>query len=92
MSAAKMDLVKSWISKAKSDVDSAKILSETKNPHLDTAIFHCQQAAEKAVKGFLAFHDREVEKTHNVESLIIEAAEINHGFLSLKNYGASLTP
>ncbi len=45
-----------WFAKAKRDLDSATKLAEGPEPYLDTAIYHCQQAAEKAVKGFLIYH------------------------------------
>jgi HEPN domain-containing protein len=32
-------------------------------------MFHAQQAAEKAMKAFLAWHDVPVRKTHNLEEL-----------------------
>jgi hypothetical protein len=31
------------------------------------AVFHCQQAAEKALKGFLAWHDVPFRKTHTLK-------------------------
>jgi hypothetical protein len=39
-----------WLAKARSDLRSAAILSTAESPLYDTAIYHCQQAAEKAVK------------------------------------------
>jgi HEPN domain-containing protein len=36
---------------------------------LDEAVFQCQQAAEKALKGFLAWHGRSFRKTHNLEEI-----------------------
>jgi len=35
-------------------------------PFLEDALFHCQQAVEKALKGFLTWHDRPFEKTHDL--------------------------
>jgi HEPN domain-containing protein len=35
----------------------------------DEAVFHCQQAAEKALKGFLAWNGRTFRKTHNLEEI-----------------------
>jgi HEPN domain-containing protein len=32
-------------------------------------MFHCQQAAEKAMKGFLTAHDRLFRKTHDLDEL-----------------------
>jgi len=35
----------------------------------DTACFHCQQACEKYLKGFLALHNRRFPFTHDLERL-----------------------
>ena len=53
MDEAKRDLVRAWLTLAQHDLASARKLSTDPDPYLDTAIYHCQQAAEKAVKGFL---------------------------------------
>ncbi len=34
------------------------------------AAFHCQQAAEKSLKAFLAYNEYHVEKTHDIEFLV----------------------
>jgi hypothetical protein len=34
-------------------------------PLIGDALFHCQQAAEKGMKGFLTMHDRIFQKTHD---------------------------
>jgi HEPN domain-containing protein len=36
---------------------------------LNEAAFHCQQAAEKALKGFLTWHSCTFRKTHNLEEI-----------------------
>lgn len=56
------------------------------------AIYHCQQAAEKAVKGFLAFHDHRLERTHDVERLVGLAAACEPGFTNWVNVASLLTP
>ncbi|MBN1508671.1 MAG: HEPN domain-containing protein [Sedimentisphaerales bacterium] len=71
---AKAQLVRSWLTKAKHDLASACLLATSQPPLLDTAIYHCQQAAEKAVKAYLAFCDREIERVHDVEALVRSAA------------------
>ena len=43
----------------------------------DTACFHCQQAVEKYMKGFLAFHGREFPFTHDLDELAILCDEID---------------
>jgi HEPN domain-containing protein len=41
----------SWLIKAYHDLISAKKLAQDQEPVLDTAIYHTQQCAEKALKG-----------------------------------------
>jgi len=50
MTDAKAQLVRGWLTKAQHDLDSARVLAANAPPLLDTAIYHCQQAAEKAVE------------------------------------------
>jgi HEPN domain-containing protein len=49
MTDAKAQLVQSWLTKAQHDLASARVLAASGPSLLDTAIYHCQQAAEKAV-------------------------------------------
>lgn len=50
---AKRSLVRRWLTKSRRDLLSAKRLARGSEPYLDTAIYHCQQCAEKAIKGWL---------------------------------------
>ena len=92
MDEAKQQLVQSWLIKAQRDLDTARKLSADPDPYLDTAIYHCQQAAEKAIKGFLVFHDQRFEKTHDLETLISLAIPFGAGFSSWLDAGERLTP
>src|SRR4051794_3638300 len=74
MDDAKRELVRAWLIKAQNDLTTARQVSGHVDGPLDTAIYHCQQAAEKAVKGFLAFHDHRLERSHDVQRLL-ELAE-----------------
>jgi len=58
--------VRSWLTKAERDLASARVLMGSTPPLLDTAVYHCQQAAEKAVKGYLVFCDQEFERVHDI--------------------------
>ena len=49
----KDELVQNWLVKAQHDLLAAKKLSIEPEIYADIAIYHCQQSAEKAVKGFL---------------------------------------
>jgi HEPN domain-containing protein len=92
MNEAKRQLVKSWLIKAEHDLISAHVLAAHKPPLLDTAVYHCQQAAEKALKGFLVFCDQEFERIHDLEVLIRAAMPYAAGFEKWLDVGRRLTP
>jgi HEPN domain-containing protein len=62
------DHARGWFRKADSDLRSAKRTLASDDPY-DTACFHAQQAAEKYLKGLLAFMDQPIPRTHNLEDL-----------------------
>ena len=92
MTDAKAQLVCSWLTKAKHDLASARVLAASNPPLLDTAIYHCQQAAEKTVNAYLAFCDTEVERVHDLEVLIRSAMSCDQGFAEWIDVGIELTP
>lgn len=83
--------VQAWLSKARHDLMSAQRLAVGDEPLLDTAIYHCQQAAEKAVKGFLVYHDSRSQKTHDLALLILQAGRFTQDFAPLGNAADHLT-
>ena len=92
MNEAKRQLVQSWLTKAQRDLASARVLATNSPPLLDTAIYHCQQSAEKVVKGFLVFCDHEFERVHDVEVLIQAAVPYESGFSAWVDMGRLLAP
>lgn len=60
---------RAWFQKASNDLRGAEIDLAASPPLLEDALFHCQQAAEKAMKGFLSAHDRPFKKTHDLDEL-----------------------
>jgi HEPN domain-containing protein len=60
---------RAWFAKAFNDLRAAETLVATSPPLFDEAVFHCQQAAEKALKGFLACNGCTFRKTHNLEEI-----------------------
>ena len=81
-----------WLSKAWHDLVGAGHCSVDDDVTLDVAVYHCQQAGEKALKGFLHFHGREVPKTHDLRALIPRCADIVEGFTALDPDAEGLTP
>ena len=70
MNEAKQAEIRKWLIKARHDLGSARRLMEGDEPYLDTAVYHCQQAAEKALKALLTYHDVPFEKTHDLTELL----------------------
>ncbi|MEW5865989.1 MAG: HEPN domain-containing protein [Bacillota bacterium] len=64
----KGDLARGWIRKAESDLADARRTVASEGPY-DTACFHCQQAVEKYLKAFLAYHGKPIPHTHDLEEL-----------------------
>jgi len=62
-------LVLSWLEKALHDLATARKAAAGPDPYLDTASYHCQQAAEKAIKGFLTYHSQRFPRTHDIGGL-----------------------
>ncbi len=92
MDDAKSELVRTWLIKARNDLGSAKKLAHGSDAYYDTAIYHCQQAAEKALKAFLVYHDIEFEKVHNLTMLVGFCLEIDPEFNNYLDAAAILTP
>jgi HEPN domain-containing protein len=89
---AKMELVQNWLIKAQHDLAASRKLAAGPDPYLDVAVYHCQQAAERAVKGFLVFHDQPFERTHDVEVLVALAVPYEAGFSAWTEAAVLLTP
>lgn len=86
------DLAKAWLKKAEEDLKSARMLGESDDPVFATALYHCQQAAEKVFKAVLAFAGKPIEKTHNLGLLANLALELDPEFQSMLEVVDELTP
>jgi len=56
----------SWFEKAANDLRAADHELTAVPPLTDDMVFHAQQAAEKAMKGYLSWHDQPFRKTHDL--------------------------
>lgn len=92
MDEARQQLLHSWLTKAAHDLQTARIVSAVPDGPLDTAIYHCQQAGEKAVKAFLVFKGITPVKTHDIRRLAVEASGVEPLFQQLIASAATLTP
>lgn len=58
-----------WLRVAGSDQRVAKLCIDADPPLCDAAAYHCQQGAEKLLKGFLVYDGTHARKTHDLETL-----------------------
>ena len=63
---ARVAETKSWFEKAANDLRAADHELTAVPPLTDDIVFHAQQAAEKAMKGYLCWHDQPFRKTHDL--------------------------
>ena len=84
-------LTREWLEKAREDLDSLTRLSMTP-PLTGLAVFHCQQAAEKALKGFLTWHDKPYRRSHELGDLVTECLEIDASFSTMTGAAKLLNP
>jgi len=89
---AKHSLVRKWLTKARRDLLSAKRLARGSEPYLDSAIYHCQQCIEKAIKGWLVYHDLAFEKTHDLRLLVTLASEMEPKFAEWFDVAEQISP
>lgn len=79
-----------WPAKADEDLRAARVLIDTREPLLETAIFHCRQAAEKAFKAFLVWHDIPFRRTYSLEEIGEQCLQVDPGLTELMDAAAPL--
>jgi HEPN domain-containing protein len=63
----RLEETRAWLERARRDLRAARLLlAGDSNAE---ALFHCQQAVEKAIKAFLTFHEKVCRKTHDLGDL-----------------------
>jgi HEPN domain-containing protein len=77
-----------WLSQARKDLNAARLLA---SPEPSLSVFHSQQAAEKAAKAFLVFHDVPYRKTHDLNELGEQCAALDSSLIPLFKEAADLT-
>ncbi|MBI3617715.1 MAG: HEPN domain-containing protein [Candidatus Omnitrophica bacterium] len=83
-----------WFKKGDSDLRTAEILVKEEHPPTDTACFHCQQAVEKYLKGYLTLKGIDFLKSHDLDYLLKLCVDLDKNFadheetvLTLNKYG-----
>jgi len=73
-----------WIQIADDDIYSAQLLNEAVRKPYEIICYHCAQAAEKYLKGYLAYNDITTPKTHNLLLLHELCAEKDNTFENIR--------
>lgn len=83
-----MVIFEEWLLKAKRDLDTAKALLE--KAYHDTAIYHTQQCAEKALKGYCVYSLQPLIKTHDLDKILNICISLDSSFQQLDILATSL--
>lgn len=76
METADRELAGKWLRLAEEDLGAAEMLSAV-DPRLTRhALFYCQQAAEKALKGILVAHGTTPPRTHDLTAIWLVAGRL----------------
>lgn len=82
-----------WVQKAEEDYQMALAgARQRKHPVPSAVCFHCQQCAEKYLKAFLAYHDLEVPRVHNLLRLNDSCVGLDSSFSALEDSLEMLNP
>ena len=63
------DIAGEWFIFANNDLNSAKFLLNMKPLPLEIICYHCQQSAEKYLKGYIALNGGDILRTHDLTIL-----------------------
>jgi HEPN domain-containing protein len=91
------DVAKEWFKIAEADLSSAEFLQNMQSVPTEIICYHCQQSAEKYLKGFLALNSEEIKRTHDLVILNKECRKYDEDFeaieedcLMLTDYGVNI--
>ena len=82
----------SWLRRARDDLGAARKLLSGDDPFPATAAYHCQQAAEKALKAIIAGTGDPIPKAHDLRVLIARCIRIDPSLAELEDACDELTP
>src|SRR5712664_682150 len=85
------DTAQGWLRKAESDLTAAEICLRA-GQALDTACFHCQQAAEKSLKAWLIARSMTFPFSHDLPRLLTICTGREAGFQAFQADSLGLNP
>ena len=83
--------VREWIRFARMDLSASVFLQRHSPLPIEIICYHCQQAAEKAIKAVLVSHDAEVPHIHDLGKLLAAATQYENSMRGLSQQANRLT-
>jgi HEPN domain-containing protein len=81
-----------WLYKAHNDLRAAEELVKIKPPILDVTVYHAQQCGEKALKAYMAYKNKQVERVHDIRALLERLIIIEPRFVAIREDALTITP
>jgi len=81
----------SWFEYAENDFEAVTILSAQLKPKYEIVCYHCQQCAEKLLKGYIASNKGRLQKTHDLVVLCETCSTFDPDFETIINQCSDLT-
>ncbi len=85
------DIANEWFKIAATDLASAEYLQDMHPVPIEIICYHCQQSAEKYLKGYLALQGEEIKKTHDLIQLNNSCQEYDENFKLIEDDCLMLT-
>ncbi|MCL2480736.1 MAG: HEPN domain-containing protein [Spirochaetaceae bacterium] len=77
------ELVAEWLKFADADIDTVLLLKEVRPQHREIICYHCAQAVEKYLKGFLVSREQIPPKIHDLTHLCNLCSEQDQDFTGI---------
>jgi HEPN domain-containing protein len=74
------------------DLRLAEVANTTDPPLLAGVLYHCQQAFEKALKGYLAWRSQPNRRTHDLVELVHACEQLDASFATLDDVADLVSP
>ena len=82
---------RTWLARAAKDLRAARHAFSAGPPLFSDIVSHCQQAVEKAFKGFLTLHQAPFRKTHSLEEISEQCLELDTSLKPIVDHAVPLT-
>ena len=87
----KVTQAQEWYRFAAMDLDSAKYLLKMNPVPIEIICYHCQQSAEKYLKGYLVLFGQNPPKIHDLDELCKLAMKLSYTFIDIADQCSDLT-